>query len=127
MNNLVRFPLIVIVCSFLVMLLSARVGLRLRNQRERMDDETRKDFDVIVTAVLTLLGLIIGFGFSMAISRYDLRKTYEEAEANAIGTEYVRADLLPATEASKLRVLLKDYLDQRICSIKLATDTNFNG
>ena len=39
-------------------------------------------------ATLTLLGLIIGFSFSMAIGRYDLRRTYEEAEANAIGTEY---------------------------------------
>jgi hypothetical protein len=50
----------------------------------------------------------------MAISRYDLRKTYEEAEANAIGTEYVRADLLPAEDAAKLRGLLKNYLRQRI-------------
>jgi hypothetical protein len=43
---------------------------------------------------LTLLALIIGFSFSMAVSRYDQRKSYEEAEANAIGTEYARADLL---------------------------------
>jgi protein-S-isoprenylcysteine O-methyltransferase Ste14 len=114
MNSLVRLPLIVIVASFIVMFLSARVGVRLRSQRQRMDEETRQDFDLIVTAVLTLLALIIGFSFSMAINRYDLRKTYEEAEANAIGTEYVRADLLPAAEASKVRVLLKDYLDQRI-------------
>ncbi len=39
----------------------------------------------------------------MAISRYDLRKNYEEGEANAIGTEYVRADLLPKDEAAKTR------------------------
>ena len=38
-------------------------------------------------ATLTLLGLIIGFSFSMATTRYDLRKTYEEAEANAIGKD----------------------------------------
>ena len=49
----------------------------------------------VQAAALTLLGLIIGFSFSMATGRYDLRKSYEEAEANAIGTEYVRADLLP--------------------------------
>jgi hypothetical protein len=35
----------------------------------------------------------------MAISRYDLRKTYEEAEANAIGTEYLRLDFLPPADA----------------------------
>ena len=61
-----------------------------------------------------LLGLLIGFGFSMASSRYDQRKVYEEAEANAIGTEYVRADLLPAADGAKVRDLLKKYTDQRI-------------
>jgi hypothetical protein len=60
------------------------------------------------------LGLIIGFTFSMAVSRYDLRKNYEEEEANAIGTEYVRAGLLPAADAVKVRTMLTDYLDQRI-------------
>jgi hypothetical protein len=61
----------------------------------------REDFGIILAATLTLLGLIIGFSFSRAISRYDQRKNYEEAEANADGTEYVRADVLPATDASK--------------------------
>ena len=39
----------------------------------------------------------------MAAERYSLRKNYEEAEANAIGTEYVRADLLPSGDAMKVR------------------------
>jgi hypothetical protein len=63
---------------------------------------------------LTLLGLIIGFTFSMAVSRYDLRKNYEGEEANAIGTEYVRADLLSADDRAKVRQLLIQYLDQRM-------------
>ena len=50
----------------------------------------------------------------MAISRYDLRKTYEEAEANAIGTEWVRAGLLPAPDAAKVRSQLRRYTDLRI-------------
>ena len=65
-------------------------------------------------AALTLLSLLIGFTFSMAISRYDQRKTYEEAEANAIGTEYVRLGVLPEADAARVRALLKDYLDQRV-------------
>jgi hypothetical protein len=69
---------------------------------------------VIQTATLTLLGLIIGFTFSMAIARYDLRQTYEEAEANAIGTEFLRADLLPSKTAESIKGLLNEYLDQRI-------------
>ena len=50
----------------------------------------------------------------MAVTRYDQRKNYEEAEANAIGTEYVRADLLPAEHAARARGLLRKYLDRRI-------------
>jgi hypothetical protein len=50
----------------------------------------------------------------MAVSRYDQRKNYEEAEANAIGTEYVRAGLLPAADAMKVRELLRDYVNQRV-------------
>ena len=50
----------------------------------------------------------------MAVSRYDQRKNCEEAEANAIGTEYLRADLLPADDAAKARELLRTYVNQRI-------------
>ncbi len=50
----------------------------------------------------------------MAVTRYDLRKSFEEGEANAIGAEQVRADLLPPEAAANLRMLLVKYLDQRI-------------
>jgi hypothetical protein len=73
-----------------------------------------EDFNLVLGGTLTLLGLIIGFTFSMAVSRYDLRKNYEEQEANAIGTEFVRADLLPPADAAKVRALLISYLDQRV-------------
>jgi hypothetical protein len=49
----------------------------------------------------------------MAVGRYDQRKNLEEQEANAIGTEYVRADLMPAREAEHVRELLRRYLEQR--------------
>jgi hypothetical protein len=78
------------------------------------DSETSQDLGVIQTATLTLLALIIGFTFSMAIDRHDQREVLEEAEANAIGTEYLRADLLPAPSAEKTKELLKEYLNQRI-------------
>ena len=59
----------------------------------------------------------------MAMTRYDQRKDYEEAEANAIGTEYVRADLLPPADAQRVRSLLKVYTEQRLLFYK-ATDRN---
>ena len=114
MDNITHYPLLVLVLSFITMWLSAWFGRFFLKKQHKLDDEARKDFDVILAATLTLLGLIIGFSFSMAIGRYDQRKNYEEAEANAIGTEYVRADLLPAADAEKIRVLLRNYLDQRV-------------
>ena len=94
------------------------IGWWFRRRQGTLDAELRDDFGFILAATLTLLGLIIGFSFSMATSRYDQRKNYEEAEANAIGTEYVRADLLPAADAARVRGLLRDYLDQRILFYK---------
>src|SRR5262249_50700872 len=79
-----------------------------------LDEGMRHDFGAILAATLTLLGLIIGFSFSMAIVRYDQRKNYEEDEANAIGTAYARADLLPAADGATVRALLQSYLDQRV-------------
>jgi hypothetical protein len=69
---------------------------------------------VIQTATLTLLALIIGFTFSMAIDRHDNRETLEESEANAIGTEYLRADFLPSDASARTKDLLNQYLEQRI-------------
>ncbi len=112
--KLMNFPVIVGLISLLVLWLAALLGVRLRASRSPMDPDERNDYDVIVAAALTLLGLIIGFTFSMAISRYDQRKNYEEEEANAIGTEYLRADLFPAADAAKIHQALRSYLDLRI-------------
>jgi len=76
--------------------------------------EGRDELGVVLAASLTLLGLIVGFTFSMAVNRYDLRKSYEEAEANAIGTEYLRSELLPPAEALATKALLRQYLEQRV-------------
>lgn len=106
-------PLVIFAVTFVALLVAAWVGSWLRGRRD-LEEPLRADFSVVLTATLTLLGLLIGFSFSMAASRYDQRKNLEEAEANAIGTEYVRADLLPEADRDKLRGLLKQYLEQRI-------------
>jgi hypothetical protein len=90
------------------------IGASFRKWRQSLKDESQDDLTLLLGATLTLLGLIIGFTFSMAVSRYDQRKNLEEEEANAIGTEYIRAGLLPAADAARVQTLLKRYLGQRI-------------
>jgi len=114
MDTITNYPSLVFVLSFVVLSFSAWFGATVLKKRFLLEGELREDFGTILAATLTLLALIIGFTFSMAVSRYDQRKNYEEAEANAIGTEYVRADLLPSTDAARVQTLLRDYLDQRI-------------
>ena len=114
MNNLDDY--LVFALAFFALWLSAWIGSFFFKRRQKLEEDMREDYGVILTATLTLLGLIIGFSFSMAIGRYEQRKNYEEEEANAIGTEYVRADLLPAADAARVRALLRNYLDQRILS-----------
>ncbi len=113
MSSFAAHPSVVFLISLICLWLAARLGAWLR-KRWGFDEKRRPDFSLILTATLTLLGLLIGFSFSMAASRYDQRKNLEEGEANAIGTEYLRADLLPAADGAKVRDLLKKYIALRI-------------
>jgi hypothetical protein len=110
---MLNMPFLYFLPTVFCLWLAARFGVALRMRRPLADEE-KEDFGVVQAATLTLLALIIGFSFSMSTSRYDLRKSYEEAEANAIGTEWVRAGLLPATDAARVRAQLRKYTDLRI-------------
>jgi hypothetical protein len=110
---MLNMPFLYFLPTVFCLWLAARFGVALRKRRP-LGDEEKDDFGVVQAATLTLLALIIGFSFSMATSRYDLRKNYEEAEANAIGTEWVRAGLLPASDAARVRAQLRRYTDLRI-------------
>jgi hypothetical protein len=108
------FPTIVFIVSFLALASCVWLGVSLNRRKSDLNADERADLGVVLAASLTLLGLIIGFSFSMGVSRYDQRKNLEEEESNAIGTEYMRASLLPATDGLKIQSLLKDYLAKRI-------------
>lgn len=114
MSQLLRHPAILFVL-LLVLLASATAAGSLVLRRIRpIGDEGREDFTIVQGATLTLLALLIGFSLSMAVGRYDQRKNLEEEEANAIGTEYLRADLIEPESGEKARKLLARYLEQRI-------------
>jgi hypothetical protein len=65
-------------------------------------------------AIFGLLGLLIAFTFSGAVSRFDDRKDLVIKEANAIGTAYLRLDLLSVGTQPALRALFRQYLDARL-------------
>ncbi|HTJ89119.1 MAG TPA: hypothetical protein VL356_02935 [Acidocella sp.] len=114
MNRLADFPVIILAVAFLLQFIAAFAGDALRRRNASIDAPESLEFKTILPASLTLLALIVGFAFSMAVGRYDQRKNYEEEEVNAFGTEYVRVDILPAAQAAHIRELLKQYTDLRI-------------
>jgi hypothetical protein len=113
LNQIIDNPFAVFAIALITQWGAAFIGDLLRRRVRPLKKDERADFDTVLAASLTLLALIIGFSFSMAVSRYDQRKNDEEAEANAIGTAYLRADLLPEN-AARVRQLLRLYVDQRI-------------
>jgi hypothetical protein len=72
----------------------------------------------IVSAVLGLLALLMGFTFSLAIDRFETRRELVLAESNAIGTAYLRTQLLAEPHRSRLSKLLVDYTDNKIALAK---------
>lgn len=106
--------------------LAAFLGAFGRRRLRPLHHDEQHEYDIVQTATLTLLGLIVGFTFSLAVSRYDSRKSLEEAEANAIGTEFLRADLLPEAAATSMREKLKAYLAQRILFYETAEESRLS-
>jgi hypothetical protein len=127
MRALFDMPVVLALACFVVLWLCGQLGFYLRRHRKaELEDPQRDDFNLILGATLTLMGLIIGFTFSMAISRYDQRKNLEENEANAIGTEYVRAQLLSAADAAPIRQLLREYAGERIDNYRAPSTAALN-
>src|SRR6478672_11594916 len=105
-SHLNDYPLAILVLSALIMFTSAWWGVQLQTRLKQLHSEERPDFYLLRTAAFTLLALLVGFCLSMVVTRYDQRKLLEETEANAIGTEYARADLLE----DRFRLAVRDNL-----------------
>lgn len=88
-----------------------RVAMRLRSTER---DASRQSTAVIETAVFGLLGLLVAFTFNNAASRFEARRSLIVREANAIGTAYLRLDLLPEAPRDRLRTLVKEFLEIRV-------------
>jgi hypothetical protein len=97
------------------MLLCLEIGRRIGVRRMARDVEgSRAGVGVVDGAVFALLGLLIAFTFSGAATRFDTRRHLIVEEANAIGTAYLRLDLLPAAAQPALRDAFRRYVDGRL-------------
>jgi len=97
------------------MILLLELGRRIGVSRRKQDPKgATSGIGAIDGAVFGLLGLLIAFTFSSAAARFDTRRQLIVQEANAIGTAYLRLDLLPAASQPALREKFRNYLDARL-------------
>jgi len=83
-------------------------------RRGRFEDEKEGPVGAIVAATLGLLAFVLAFTFGLAAARFDARRTVVVDEANAVGTAYLRAGLLPDDQMQRIRPLLREYVDSRL-------------
>ena len=103
----------------------AFIGIGRRLGMRRVVEETERERVVLSTieaAIYALLGLMVAFTFSGAASRFDVRRNLTVQEANAIGTAYLRIDLLPATTQPPLREKFQRYARARIAVFQSLPD-----
>ena len=96
-----------------------RLGLRLH---KAMDEARRSQIGGVQGAVLGLLGLLLGFTFAMAVGRYETRRDLVVKEANAVGTTWLRAGLLPEAHRATVKELLRGYIEVRLKYEALSRD-----
>src|SRR6201987_64436 len=102
----------------LVVLLSVECGYRLgRDRRGRQEQEKEAPVGTMVGATLGLLAFILAFTFGLAAARFDTRRQVLLDEANAIGTTYLRAGMLPE-QGEQIRALLRDYVTTRLDAVR---------
>src|SRR5215469_11701749 len=118
MASFVGHPAFLFVVLLVLFVGAVAFGAYVLRRVAALPEEDREDFNVVQTATLTLLALLVGFSLSMAVGRYDQRKNLEESEANAIGTEYARADLASATVSAKMKAGLVRYTELRLADFR---------
>jgi hypothetical protein len=109
--NLVSVFISVVIVLFVLSQIGFSLGAFIR---KRWPDKTSGPSDFVITTILGLVSLFLGFTFSMAIDRYDGRKELVVKEANAIGTAYLRTQMIDEHHGEVARELFKKYVDARL-------------
>jgi hypothetical protein len=107
------------ICTFGFVLLAVMAGFWLgRRDGSRSASEPEAPVGSMVGATMGLLAFMLAFTFGMAASRHDTRRHLVLDEANAIGTAYLRTQLLPQPQAAEMQNVLREYVDMRLLAVR---------
>ena len=108
--------IVLLISMAIAMEIGRRLGLA---ERKRNPSAAGKGINSIEGAVFALFGLLLAFTFSGAASRFEHRRDLIVQEVNAIGTAYLRLDLLQSSDKAKLQPLFHDYVSTRLKAYQL--------
>ncbi len=102
---------------FTLILVANEAGFRYaRHVRRESDEGIKSQTNAIQAGMLGLLALLLGFTFTMALQRFDSRGAAVIEESNALGTAYLRAGLLPESQAQEIKSQFSRYVELRVLS-----------
>src|SRR6187551_459991 len=107
-----------------VVLGTTAIGLVLGRYLRHRSEHLREPVSVLQAALLGLVGLVLAFGLALAVGRYEARRTAVVDEANAIGTTYLRAQLIAEPARTRSLALLREYTD---LALRLSHDVPSSG
>jgi hypothetical protein len=114
---------IILVASIVLFLVVTETGFRFgRGAQTGTGEGSRSEIGTLQGAMLGLLALLLGFTFAMAMSRFEARKQLVLDESNAIGTTFLRAQLLPQPPRQEISNLLRHYVDVRLALYEAGID-----
>jgi hypothetical protein len=121
METLLSAPLFAF-SLFVGMLACLELGRRIGARRAAKDHEGRPGMSAVEGSVYGLMGLLLAFTFSGATTRFEARRHLIVEETNAIGTAYLRIDLLPPETQPAMRENFRNYLDSRLEVYRMLPD-----
>ncbi len=106
---------IIFACITIYLLVFCELGFRFGvRARKNKDEEASTSLGPLVAGLMGMLAFVLAMTFSIAAAQHNLRKHNVIDDANAIGMAYLRADLLDAPAAMKMKQLLREYVDIRL-------------
>lgn len=114
---------LIVAILFVTMIIAIELGNRIgRRLHDGKDEALKSQVNALQGSVLGILALLLGFTFSQSLTRYDVRSAAVVNEANAIGTNYLRVDILPPEVRANTRDLMREYIDTRINAAAVSLD-----